>query len=202
MTKIVKVLTKSGRKIIIADLSKKYIDQFQKYMNKIIDEDTYLHSTQHITKKQILEWLRLQKKGAFIQLIALDNGNIVGEGSLNNNFAERFGGRAELGITVKKEYRNEGIGTAILKELLTRAKKIKNKKYKIRIVFLTVFSNNKNAIRLYKKFGFRKYSYLPKSIYWKGKYVGEIRMFKFIHQFSITYRNIFSYRKQQSILSL
>jgi ribosomal protein S18 acetylase RimI-like enzyme len=64
-----------------------------------------------------------------------------------------------------------GIGSALLSELINRAKT----KYKILI--LTLFSSNQIAKNLYEKFGFVEYGNLPEGILRNGKYKDEIYMY-------------------------
>ena len=58
--------------------------------------------------------------------------------------------RAELGITVKKNYWGQGIGSLLMQELINYARE-----NGIEIINLEVRSDNVNAIHLYKKFGFK-----------------------------------------------
>lgn len=58
--------------------------------------------------------------------------------------------RAELGITVRKDYWGQGIGSLLMKELIKYAKE-----NRIEILNLDVRSDNVNAIHLYEKFGFK-----------------------------------------------
>ena len=54
-------------------------------------------------------------------------------------------------IVVKKDYRNKGIGTMLLKHLILEAKK-----QNLLTITLEVNEKNKNAILLYKKFKFEE----------------------------------------------
>ena len=54
----------------------------------------------------------------------------------------------ELGIFIKKGYRDKGIGELMMQQALKYANK-----EGIKIVKLSVFANNDRAIHLYKKFG-------------------------------------------------
>lgn len=84
-----------------------------------------------------------------IHLVACKDGEIVGSGSLSG-LPRRMCHRAELGITVRKKYWGQGIGSLLMKELIEYAKE-----NGIEIINLDVRSDNKNAIHLYKKFGFK-----------------------------------------------
>ena len=72
------------------------------------------------------------------------NGKIVGLGGLTRNNT--------LFIVVKKEFWGRGIGTKIMRELLKDEAN----------VVLSVYTQNKRAVRLYEKFGFKPYSILMK----------------------------------------
>jgi len=56
-----------------------------------------------------------------------------------------------MNIVVKKDYRNKGIGTMLLKHLILEAKK-----QNLLTITLEVNEKNKNAILLYKKFKFEE----------------------------------------------
>ena len=83
-----------------------------------------------------------------IYFVAKDkNNNILG-------FAEILKILDEADITnivVKKDYRNKGIGTMLLKHLILEAKK-----QNLLTITLEVNEKNKNAILLYKKFKFEE----------------------------------------------
>ena len=65
-----------------------------------------------------------------------------------------------LGMTVAKDYRNQGIGKAMLSELLQWAKN----NPLIEKVTLEVFETNKHAIALYKQLGFKEEGRMIKGI--------------------------------------
>lgn len=56
-----------------------------------------------------------------------------------------------MNIVVKKDERNKGIGSSLLKEIIHIAKKLKAK-----TITLEVNENNEPAIKLYKKYGFEQ----------------------------------------------
>jgi RimJ/RimL family protein N-acetyltransferase len=60
--------------------------------------------------------------------------------------------RGELGISVRKSHWNQGVGTALMEHILDFAKNVARSE----ILSLEVRSDQKNAIRLYSKFGFQK----------------------------------------------
>ena len=70
-----------------------------------------------------------------------------------------------LGIAVKKAYRGQGIGHALIESTLKRCKGAFEQ------VTLEVFDSNVNAQDLYKKMGFREYGRLPKAIKRGRRYI-------------------------------
>lgn len=82
----------------------------------------------------------------------------------------------EFGIAIRKGYRGIGLGSYLTGEIIKLAKK--ELKPKPKILLLEVFSINKPAINLYKKFGFRIVVRIPEQIQYKGKLITEIIMIK------------------------
>lgn len=65
--------------------------------------------------------------------------------------------RGVLGISVSKDHRGKGVGTALMSEMLQRCKG------KFEIVELTVLTANDAARKLYGKFGFKVSGAVPRS---------------------------------------
>ena len=85
-----------------------------------------------------------------IFLLAKEREKIIGHCSLLG-FSRRFSHRGELSIAVVKEYWHMGVGSALLHKALYFAKS----ELALEVVSLEVRSDNKAAIHLYKKMGFR-----------------------------------------------
>lgn len=80
--------------------------------------------------------------------------------------------QCEMGIVVGKDFRNLGIGSFLLTQLMKLAKE----GFRIELLHLTVYAKNP-AIRLYKKFGFREFG---RQSHWikekSGAYVARVFM--------------------------
>ena len=85
-----------------------------------------------------------------IMLVAKDHGKIIGNASLNR-LPRRMRHRGDFSVSVLKAYWNQGVGTQLLREILTFAKE-----NAFEMIDLQVRSDNLQAIHLYKKFGFQK----------------------------------------------
>lgn len=82
-------------------------------------------------------------------LIACKNSDIIGDGALTG-LPRRMRHRAELGISVRKNHWNYGIGSKLMEALIEYAKE-----NGIEVLNLEVRSDNVNAIHLYEKYGFK-----------------------------------------------
>ena len=94
----------------------------------------------------------IERSDTDIFLVARDGGEIVGTGNYSSFSKKRMAHRGELGISVKKSYWNQGVGTMLMEHILDFAKNVA----KSEIVSLEVRSDNEAAIHLYRKFGFEK----------------------------------------------
>ena len=90
-----------------------------------------------------------------IQLIAKVNGEIIGTASLIRRHGRMYH-RAEFGISLKKAWWGCGAATALAQGVLDFAREAG-----IEQVNLEVRSDNKRAIALYEKLGFRKLCTFP-----------------------------------------
>lgn len=68
----------------------------------------------------------------------------------------RMSHRADLGLSVLKEYWNRGIGSRLMESLIKYARE-----NRIELIYLDVRSDNSSAIHLYNKYGFRKTGSYP-----------------------------------------
>ena len=115
--------------------------------NLSFDGETFKISTEREAK--FIDRFKRSEKD--IMLVALCDGKIVGNAILECERPKRYNHRAELSITVLKKYWGNGIGTRLMKELITFASE-----KKIESIYLHVRSDNERAISLYKRFGFVK----------------------------------------------
>ena len=92
--------------------------------------------------------------GAFY--VAVDGDKIIGSASLSV-LPLRMSHRAELGISILKEYWGQGIGSAIMEQIIRFARE-----NSIEIIELQVRCDNATAIRLYEKYGFVRLCTYPR----------------------------------------
>ena len=105
----------------------------------------------------------LQEKTS-VHLAAFKDGEIIGDGSLTG-LPRRMSHRAELGLSVKKAYWNQGVGSALMRRLIQYAEE-----NGIELLSLEVRSDNIRAVRLYESFGFQRIGTSPAYFKIDGRY--------------------------------
>ena len=109
--------------------------------------------------------LSLESSPDGILLVAKDGDRIVGDASLNR-FPRRMSHRGELGVSVVKEYWNQGIGGRLIAKIIEFARE-----NSFEIIDLEVRSDNKGAIHLYEKMGFKKIGAHPECMKVNREYI-------------------------------
>lgn len=102
----------------------------------------------HQTPEETRRWIENRAPGA-IGLVAVKDGRIVGNGGLSC-YQGRRAHVATLGMGVHDDFRGQGIGSRIIRELLTLADDWLN----LKRIELTVYVDNAPAIALYRRSGF------------------------------------------------
>jgi phosphinothricin acetyltransferase len=108
------------------------------------------------TMNDRIKWFNEVIDNGFPVVVVETNGLITGWGSLSK-FQERSGYRfcVENSIYVHQNHLRDGIGSAIMKELISRAK---SNGYKA--IIAKICSEQKQSIEFHEKFGFKKVGYL------------------------------------------
>ncbi len=172
-----------GKIIEIRKFSKKDVKRakdFTVFINSLIEEGAKIRLNRKQTLKDREKWIKekennIKKKKEFF-LIAEHNKKIIGTASV----CLKGGSQSHVGeffISIVDGYRRIGLGKSLMNEVINLAKK--ELKDNMKIVRLGVFSNNKPAIRLYEKMGFKMVAKIPKQLQYKKRLIDEIIMLKF-----------------------
>ena len=144
-------------------------------MFSTLSEESKSNLIPPFTRERIESWTQNIDYDKLLTIVAVVEEKsvqrIVGSASLRFNQQEALKHRAELGITIHDSHQNRGIGTALLKHLISIAKTKNLKK-----IHLNVSATNDRAINLYKKAGFKMEGKLCKENCINGRYRDEYRM--------------------------
>tara|TARA_Y100001970_G_C14217447_1_gene850529 strand:+ start:1781 stop:2299 length:519 start_codon:yes stop_codon:yes gene_type:complete len=106
-----------------------------------------------------------------VRLIATDQKVVIGWAALSTiETTGQFGGVCEVSVYIAENYRNNGVGSTLLKNLIELSEK-----QNIWTLEANIFPENTASIELHKKFGFRvvgtreKVSIMKRGVY-KGKW--------------------------------
>ena len=157
-----KILLRDGRECCLRngteEDAKAVLDTFRlthsetDYLLTYPDEITY-------TEEQEREYLKKKTESANeIEIVAAVDGRIVGMAGIESvGTCEKIRHRADLGISIEKEYWSLGIGRAMMEACIECAR---NAGYKQ--VELTAVGENERALALYRREGFVEYGRNPK----------------------------------------
>ncbi len=118
---------------------------------------------------------RITKSTNEFMAVVFCNDELVASIGLQSSQLKRITHRGSLGMSVRKEYYNLGLGTIMMEFIINQAKKMN--KYKLE---LEVRSDNLNAVHLYEKFGFKQEGTLEKGFFVDKKYIDLLIMGKFL----------------------
>jgi RimJ/RimL family protein N-acetyltransferase len=144
------------------------------FINDLVEEGAPILRDKKVTLAEERAWLRNQMKairdGEVIMLIAEKNGEVIATCEVKKR-RYKMAHIANFGIAIRRKYRRMGIGEAISREVLRRAKRSK-----IEIIKLSVFKDNEPAKALYRKLGFAGEAVLRNEIKVGKNYKDLIRM--------------------------
>ncbi len=107
-----------------------------------------------------------------VMLIALVEEKVVACLNFTGHQNSRVAHTGEFGVSVRKDYWNKGIGTAMVEELIQWAHSSKV----VRKINLRVRSDNQKAICLYKKLGFVEEGVTTREFLIDGQFFDVLRM--------------------------
>lgn len=167
--------SKKGLKVVLRSPKWGDIDDLFELYNELIEEEAMIGGDSKRTRDQQVDshadMMKAVESGRAVVVIAEADGKAVGQSN-----ARKRGGRlrhtAGLGVFVRKQYRNQGIGSEMMMELENQTRAID-----IEILYLEVYGISP-AMRLYERLGYREYGRLPGGIKYRGENVDLVSMYK------------------------
>ncbi|WP_221569077.1 GNAT family N-acetyltransferase [Alkalihalobacillus sp. TS-13] len=145
---------KNGETIQVRTVFPEDADEVLKFNKEIISNSPYLLTTEEefkVTIDQQKDFLKqmLNDEGK-LAILAEYQGEIIGFLDFHNGNKKKIQHQGSFGMSVATDFRNQGIGKALLTELINWARE----NSLIEKVSLEVFAINTNAVSLYEKAGF------------------------------------------------
>ena len=172
---------RDGRKITIRSVEPEDAARMLQYMKTMLGETPFLLRTPEefdYTPEEEARILAGRKNDPrSLMLVAETEGEIIASADVcPHGSKSRVQHRAELGISVRKDYWHQGIGSALMERLIPFAKQSGFEQ-----IELTVESKNQRALRLYHKNGFVIYGTRPHGLkYPDGSYDNDYLMVRML----------------------
>ena len=172
-----KVMLKSGGECILKNAREEDASDILKHLVITSGETNFLSrypEEVRLTQEQERKFLKqVEESDNAVMIAAFVNGELTGNAGISPVAPyERCRHRAELGIAVKKQYWELGIGGLLLAASLETAKKAGYEQVELEVV-----ETNIKAVSLYQKFGFQVIGKREHALrYRDGSYLGEYLM--------------------------
>jgi RimJ/RimL family protein N-acetyltransferase len=167
--------SKKGNEVTVRYPAWEDLDDLLKFANDHSREDTFVQlARERITRRQeqkyLRETLKAVEQGKRIHLVAFVNGRFAANTGITVR-DRRSSHVGDLHISVAAQFREEGIGTELLKALIAEARQ-----KGLRLIVLSCVEGNDRALHVYEKVGFTKAGVVPGAILYRGEHRGEILM--------------------------
>ena len=166
--------TENGIEVVLRTPRWEDLDDFVDLINSLVDEGAEIGRSEKVAREDEADWLGKKlasiEKGEEFLLVAEAEGRVIGISGLTKKKGW-WSHVGEVGVMIKKAYRNAGIGTEMLETVLAQAKDMD-----LKILSLRLFSTNKIACHVYEKLGFRETGRIPKGLFKDGEYIDEVTM--------------------------
>jgi RimJ/RimL family protein N-acetyltransferase len=177
------VILKNEEEACIRTPSKKDALAVIQYLKAVFDDDRFFVTTAEEAK----EWQTLEKESEILQknydddtkltVVTEVNGSIVSLANIHAGDRKREQHVGQIGISILPEYRNNGLGKAIMQTMIDWATEHPT----IEKLALGVWAKNVPAIALYEKRGFIQEGRKIKEVkYADGTYADCICMYRFV----------------------
>ena len=168
--------SKKGNDVVIRYLKKEDLDDLLKFANDLSKEDTFVmlageEITREEEEKYLNEAIEKIREGNKVQLVVIVNGMFAGNAEIRRN-DKRKKHVGTIAISIAKEFREEGIGTELLKTLIGEGRNLG-----LKLLILSCFAINGRALAVYNKLGFRPVGTIPGIYSYRGKYVDEVLLY-------------------------
>lgn len=171
--------TKTGLPVLIRFLSSNDVEAMRTYINTLSKERTFIlfqgEQNSHEDEQKFVEsMLDGIKKGTIVYLLAFHHNLLIAASQIEmREKAQRHVGI--FGISVGKEYRQQGVGRLLMRTVFQEAK---IHLPQMKVCELSVFATNDVAKRMYEAFGFQEYGRLPQGVRHRETFVDEVCMVK------------------------
>ena len=133
----------------IVPIAEKHIESFSSAVGSVARERKYLAFLDQPSLEKSRAFVLENIEGNWPHYVAISDGKVIGWCDITSLHRPVFAHSGSLGIGVLAPYRGQGIGEALMRKAIEKAKTLG-----LTRIELTVREKNKPAISLYEKLGF------------------------------------------------
>jgi ribosomal protein S18 acetylase RimI-like enzyme len=150
---------------VIIPITEEYFESFYACLDSVVRERIYLAGIKARPIESTRKFVLNNIENNYPQYIAVEDKQVVGWCDIIPMRGMDFAHSGTLGMGVHRDYRNMGIGSALLDATLEAAKR-----FGLERVELEVYTSNTIAMRMYEKYGFKLEGIKRKARKLDGKY--------------------------------
>lgn len=167
-----KIFRAGSKRYLIRFLNWHDIDGLHQFVNRLSKEDTFVMlSGEEVSRQSEISYvansLSLVEQNLKIHLVVEYKGQIVGNAEVRI-LSQRKQHSGTVTIAIDRSARGQGLGAALLKQLIIEAKKVG-----LKLLTLTAMMNNIPGLRAYEKCGFVQAGLVPGALFYRGEYIDE-----------------------------
>lgn len=145
------VRLQSGTTVTLRPMVKEDADKLYAFFARVPSEDR-LFLRDDVSKREVIDaWAREVDYEKVLPLVAEVGGNIVGDATLHRRKAGWTSHVGKVRVVIDPDYREKGLGTALLEELIAFAKRVG-----LELLVAEAMANQTGALAALKKLGFEK----------------------------------------------
>ena len=172
---------KSGQEVVVRSATSEDASTIMEMVSGVFRSSPYLLTEPdefNVTLDQEKSWVDgFLKSPNSVLLLAESQNQVVGILDFQGGHRRRIAHSGTIGISVRAEYRGQGVGSLLMSALIDWAKGTAN----VERLDLLVFADNAHAIALYKKMGFQEEGRKRRAIRLSdGRYLDELMMTRFV----------------------
>jgi ribosomal protein S18 acetylase RimI-like enzyme len=157
--------------IVISPIAVAHAASFHSCLDTVAREKQYLAQIEALPLEKIEAFVRENVANDSVQFVALDGARVVGWADIFPAWPHAVSHCGTLGMGVHRDYRRQGLGEALLRACITKAKD-----KGITRIELEVRADNLPAIRLYEKLGFVHEALKRRAMRFDGVYFDSVQM--------------------------
>lgn len=157
--------------VVISPIAMGHAVGFHDCLDTVARERKYLAATEALPLEKIEAFVRDNVANDAVQFVAVDGARVVGWADVFPHWADAIAHCGRLGMGVHPDYRRRGLGEALMRACLVKAKA-----KGITRVELEVRADNLPAIRLYEKVGFVREALKRNAMRFDGVYYDALQM--------------------------